>query len=325
MANKLLLIDGTGMLSSCFFANYGQDIMRNSKGVITNAVFGMTLLLNKVLAYSGCSHVAVVWDVNRNTFRRVLYKDYKANRGSTPPELKEQLETMKDLLKSMNIFQISIEGYEADDIVGSLAKKYEVDMPVLLVSKDKDYFQLLSERTRLWLNTSKYNELKELYYGSKDIKKIFNVDYKVPDNFFEYTIDNIEFLYGVKNSQVIDYKAIIGDKSDNIPGVAGVGEKSAIPLLKEFGTVENVYDYIEDDNISEKEKKELVKELGISRNPFKNMLLHKENALISKELATIKTDIEEIDEVKLEDLVFKLDYEGRNKKYIELEFNSLLK
>lgn len=325
MVNKLLVIDGNGMLTTCFHGTYNQDIMRTSKGVITNAVYSMTLMLNKVLSYSNCSHVVVVWDVNRNTFRKELYKDYKSNRGDTAPELKEQFNTMKDLLKCMNIKQMSLEGYEADDLAGSLVKKFENEISVLLVTKDRDYLQLLSERTRLWLNTSKFNDLKEDYYGSKDIKKIFNVEYKVPDNFFEYTIDNIEYFYGIKSEQVIDFKGLDGDKSDNIPGVAGVGEKSIIPLLNEFGNIENIYDYIEDTNISENEKKVFLKELGISRSPMDKLMLNKEIAFLSRELAKIKTDIEEVYELNLDDLILNLDCEGRDKKYAELEFNSLLK
>lgn len=330
MKEKLLLIDGTGLLTSAFHATYGEQPMRTSKGEIVNAVYGMTLSLQKLFRFSEATHVVVVWDVNRNTFRKELYKAYKENRGDTNPDLKSQFKIMKDLLEAMNIFQFSLEGYEADDVIGSLAKRFEKDIGVLLVTKDRDYLQLISENTRLWLNTSTYKRLKEEYYGTEKVANLYKnpydksklLRYNVPDNFFEFTIDNIESLYGVSVEKVVDYKALEGDKSDNIPGVKGVGEKAIIPLLNEFGNIEEVYEYIE--NTNEKEIKEFFKELGISRSPLKNLLEYKEEAFLSKRLSAIKTDISEVRDLDLSDFKLVINEEGKKSKFIELEFNSLL-
>lgn len=312
-------------MNTAFFATYvhGEDVMRSSKGVPTNGVYGMTMMLRKLIQYSKASHLVVLWDINRDTFRRKIYPEYKANRKEQNVDLKEQYGVMQDLLKAMNIFQLGIDGYEADDLVGSLVERFKDSISITMVTKDRDYFQLLNSSTRLWLNTSTYEKLKESYYGTKKVEDLFKAPYRVPDNFFEYNVDNIEVLYGVRADQVVDYKSLEGDTSDNIPGVAGVGEKSIIPLLNEFGTLENIYDYIE--NNSEKDIKLFFKELGINRSPLNNLIKGKEEAFLSKELSMIKIDIPEIEERELDEFTLNIDKEGTRKKFEELEFKSLLK
>ncbi len=335
--NKLLLIDGSSLLSTSFFGNLPatyfkarteeekaqalKKVLKTSTGIFTNGVFTMTKALLNLIEKQEPTHIVVAWDVSRNTFRRKAYEGYKANRGVTAPELSAQFGVMQELLAAMKIPQFMFEEYEADDIIGTFAKQFEQEIPTYILTKDQDALQLVSEYTRLWLMTSKAKEMyTELQIETKTLK--------IPDNVFEYTPLYVEEFYGVTPIQIIDKKALEGDSSDNIPGVKGVGPKAVGPLLNEFGTVEEIYEYIE--NTSEKEAKEFFKELGI-RSPLAALLkeddhelVGKQAAFLSKQLATINTQIEELSEVQLTDLVLKVDYEAMLLKFRELEFKSLV-
>lgn len=343
---RLILVDGSSLLSTSFFGNVPRayynakteedrnevlkKIMQTSSGIYTNAVYTMSKILLKIIKNQKPSHMAVAWDITRNTFRREIYPLYKANRAETKPELREQYGTMQQVLDAMNILQFKFDRYEADDILGTLAKKFEQQLPIYIMSKDQDVLQLVSDDTRVWLITSKADDM----YKQVNISKEDRVN--IPDNVFEFTPLYVEEFYGVKPLQIVDKKALEGDKSDNIPGVRGVGEKAVIPLLKEYGTVENIYELIE--GLSKSEEKELKeffkKSLGISRSPISYLLKEaqndeelsaKESAFISKRLATICTSIQELQSVTLDDLVLKIDEDGMEKIFQELEFKSLLK
>ena len=335
--NKLLLIDGSSLLSTSFFGNLPatyfkarteeekaqalKKVLKTSTGVFTNGVFTMTKALLNLMDKQEPTHLVVAWDVSRNTFRRKAYEGYKANRGVTAPELSAQFTVMQELLDAMKIPQFMFEEYEADDIIGTFAKQFEQSIPTYILTKDQDALQLVSEYTRLWLMTSKAKEMyKELGIETKGLN--------IPDNVFEYTPIYVEEFYGVRPVQIIDKKALEGDSSDNIPGVKGVGPKAVGPLLNEFGTVEEIYDYIE--NTPEKEAKEFFKELGI-RSPLAALLKEDENELVgkraaylSKELATINTQIEELFNVQIADLELNVDFEAMLLKFKELEFKSLV-
>jgi 5'-3' exonuclease len=335
---KLLCVDGSSLLSTSFYGNVPNEYLRaktdaereealkkvlqTKDGQYTNGVFTMMKTLEKIISKQKPTHLVVAWDLNRNTFRRSLYSEYKAQRAETRPELKSQFGLAQEVLRAMNIKQYIIDGYEADDIIGTFAKKFKEQIPVYIYTKDQDALQLVEERVRLWLITSKAKEMYDEL--GIDVKSL-----NIPDNVFEYTPLYVKEFYGIEPQQIVDLKALIGDSSDNIPGVKGVGEKTVVPLLQEFKTVEGIYEYIE--NTPEKEIKAFFKELGITRSPLSYLmktsdteLVGKASALLSKQLATICCDVPDLQDVLLEELHLQIDMEGRKKIYEKLEFKSLL-
>lgn len=340
MNEHLLLIDGSSLLSSSFFGNlpkeykfaktdeekdkYLDKIRKSPNGDFTNGVYTMLSSMLKVLKNQRPTHLAVAWDLTKeSTFRKRLYSDYKGHRKSMRNELGSQFLLAQRVLKEMGIAEFVFEEYEADDIIGTLARKFEEDIKVTIWTKDQDSLQLVADNVRVWLITSKCAEMYSEF--GLDIKQL-----DIPTGVFEYTPLYLEHFYGVTPAQIIDRKAIEGDPSDNIPGISGVGEKTVIPLLQEFETLEGIYDFIE--NSSEKEIKEMFKSLGIARSPLSKLieesdtkLVGKKSAFLSKELATIKCDIPELCEVSIEDLKLQIDETGMIKIFEELGIISLLK
>jgi 5'-3' exonuclease len=338
---RLILIDGSSMLSTCFYGNLPKDyyfakteedrqkvlpkIMQNSKGVYTNGVYTMCKILLNIIKNYKPSHMSVAWDISRNTFRRDEYAEYKAHRDEMRPELGSQFAIMQKVLESMNICQYMHQNFEADDIIGTLAKRFEEEIPTTILTKDQDALQLVSDNTRVWLVTSKNKEMYEQL--GLNVKEL-----PIPDNVFEFTPVYIEEFYGLRPIQIVDKKALEGDKSDNIPGVKGVGEKAVVPLLQEFGTIEALYDKIENmDKEEEKEFKELLKSLGISRSPLAYLLkesdselVGKKAAILSKRLATIDTKISDFDNTGIDELEININREGMLSVFEELEFKSLI-
>ncbi|MCM3759677.1 DNA polymerase I [Alkalihalobacillus oceani] len=279
---KLILIDGNSIAYRAFFA---LPLLNNDKGVYTNAVYGFTTMLLKIIEEEKPTHMLVAFDAGKTTFRHQTYSEYKGGRQKTPPELSEQFPLVRELLDAFNIARYEAENYEADDIIGTLAKQAaDKDWEVKIFSGDKDLLQLVSERITVALTK----------------KGITQVDY--------YDEALLAEKYGITAEQIIDMKGLMGDSSDNIPGVPGIGEKTALKLLKEFGTVEKVLSSIE--QLSGKKMKERLEE-------------HKEQALMSKELATIYTEVPY--EKELEELQFG-DYDSKQVVALlkELDFSSLL-
>ncbi|MFF2531374.1 5'-3' exonuclease H3TH domain-containing protein [Brevibacillus sp. NPDC058079] len=336
---SLLIIDGSSLLTTSFFGNMpmaykmakteaeyekAKEKLLKIDGVYTNGVFAMMRTLLKIIRNQRPSHVAVAWDLSRNTFRRKLYPGYKANRPETRPELKSQFPLAQEVLKEMGIPQFVLDEYEADDIIGTFATNFKEKIPVNILTKDQDALQLVDERVRLWYITSKSEEMyKEVGLNIKD--------FHLPDGVFEFTPMYVEEFYGLRPEQIVDKKALEGDTSDNIPGVKGVGEKSVVPLLQEFGTVERIYEYLE--NTADADVKVMMKSLGIKQNPSAKLmktsddeLVGKEAALLSKKLATIVKNIDEkeISGTTLDDLVLCINEEGKRKIFEQLAFKSLL-
>lgn len=323
LGKKLLIIDGSSILTTCFFATvpkeyyYGKTpeakqaalarVMKTSSGICVNGVYAAMKSLTKLLNDQKPSHLAVAWDITRDTFRRRIYPEYKGNRAETVPELKSQFILMQEILEEANIQQFMDADLEADDLIGSLSKQFEGELPVYIYTKDQDCLQLVSDYTRLWLNTGKAEELKTTY-GITGI----------PDNVFEFTPYYVKEVYGLNPLQIIDKKALEGDASDNIPGVKGVGAKAAVPLLQEYGTVEMIYEALESDEAA---FKETCKTLGI-RSPIKALREGKENAVLSKNLATIRC--KEL-AVTLSELHLSINEIALNRQYKRLEFKSLWK
>ena len=404
MTEKLLIIDGSSLLSTSFYATATaylmaktdedkekalERLMKTSDGRYTNGVFPFMRTLLSLIKKNQPTHLAVVWDVSRQTFRQeIAGGTYKGTRKATPHPLKEQFISTQNLLQGIIPQFLSgrddEEVYEADDFAGSLAKRFQTEIPVFLHTKDEDYLQLVDSNTRVWLGSSKADKMFE------DLN-LNRQEFNVPDGFFEFTLSTLKDIKGLKPYQIVEYKALCGDTSDNIPGVKGVGEKAVIPLLQEYGTIEAIYETIE--NLSAKEEKELKKffkeSLGIGRSPISYMLADgvialgngdkinynaifdevteedtilqplfeeklgklkfpirlsnaedieklkneevfgvqlcaKESAFMSKELATIKTDIESIAQVNLDDIKLNIDYTELKNRLLDLEIKTLI-
>ncbi|MCF3942568.1 DNA polymerase I [Oceanobacillus alkalisoli] len=282
MGNKLVLIDGNSIIYRAFFA---LPLLNNDKGVYTNAVYGFTTMLLRILEEEKPTHMLVAFDAGKTTFRHDTYKEYKGGRQKTPPELSEQFPVLKELLDAFQIPHYELERYEADDIIGTFSKVGDnEDWEVTVISGDKDLLQLVSDHVTVHVTK----------------KGISEVD--------KYTPAFLEEKIGISSEQVIDFKALMGDSSDNIPGVPGVGEKTALKLLKQYPTLEEVYENIE--KIGGKKLKE-------------NLTNHKEEAFMSRKLVTI--DRESPISISTDDIVFT----GFEKNQViavfkELGFNSLL-
>ena len=333
--DKLLIVDGSSLLSTSFYATARDllfakteeqkefaytKLMKSPDGEYTNGIYMFFKTLLPLLESQKITHLAVVLDRSRNTFRREIDPEYKSNRSETPYPLKSQFKLLTELLQEINIPVFSDTDYEADDFAGSLVKKFEKDIQVYLHTKDEDYIQLVSDYTKLWMVTSKADDMYKEIGVDKNTTN-------VPSGIFEYTPKYVKYFKGIEPIQIIDAKAIEGDKSDNIKGVKGVGPTSSRPLIAHYGSIEEIYKNIENlDKNTEKELLTFFKDsLGIKRSPLKNLLLYKEDAIISKKLATIKTDIEEIQNLDLNSLILNIDNEKMNNIFMKLGMISLVK
>ncbi|MBM7571951.1 DNA polymerase I [Aquibacillus albus] len=282
MENKLVLIDGNSIAYRAFFA---LPLLSNDKGVYTNAIYGFTTMLLRILENEKPSHMLVAFDAGKTTFRHETYQEYKGGRQKTPPELSEQFPLLKSVLDAFNVKHYQLEQYEADDIIGTLSRDAEQkNWDVQVISGDKDLLQLVSDQVIVNLTR----------------KGISEVDTYSP-SFLQEKLE-------ISPEQIIDMKALMGDNSDNIPGVPGVGQKTAIKLLKEFSTLENLYENL--DKVSGKKLKEKLEN-------------HQKEAFMSKELVTIQCDSPI--EVKLEDISYQgFDANKVSGIFKELGFKSLL-
>lgn len=281
---KVILVDGNNLLFRSYFATaYTGNTMRNSKGFPTNGLYGLVNMLNKIIREEKPEYMLVAFDKGK-TFRHEKYLDYKGGRNETPDDLKRQFSVAKKLVPLMGIKCFEIDNYEADDIIGTYSKMALIDpeFETTIVSSDKDLLQLINEETEVKLLKQKdYIRMNE-----------------------ETFIDT----YGIKPIRMIDLKGLMGDASDNIPGVKGIGEKTALKLLQEYDSLENVYDNI--DNIKGATKQKLID--------------GKESAFMSKDIATIYNEVPVT--YSLEELKYDgPDVNGLREIYSDLEFYSFLK
>ena len=248
---KLVLIDGHSILNRAF---YGVPDLTNSEGIHTNAVYGFLNIMFKILEEEQCDHLAVAFDLKEPTFRHKMYGDYKGTRKPMPEELREQVPLMKEVLQAMDIPILTLAGYEADDILGTVAKKMAArGVEVSVVSGDRDLLQLADERIKIRIPKTSRGATEVHDYYPEDVKR-------------EYQVTPAEF---------IDVKALMGDSSDNIPGVPSIGEKTATAIIAAYGTIENAYAHLEE--IRPPRAKKALEE-------------HYDMAQMSKELATICID-----------------------------------
>ncbi len=276
---KLVIIDGNSLVNRAFYA---LPLLTNQDGEYSNAVYGFVNILVKCVTEIQPQYICVAFDHSRHTFRTDMYAQYKGTRKEMPPELRSQMPLLKTLLNFMNISIYEVPNIEADDIIGTVAKHSGVEN--IILSGDRDVLQLIDENTQVWLTKK----------GITDVEKI--------------DLSNIEETFGITAKQIIDLKALMGDSSDNIPGVAGVGSVTATNLLKEYGSLDNIYAHIDDFNGKLKEK----------------LVNGKESAYLSYKLATINTNCG-ID-VNIKRFEYDFPFNADVKKFFEkYQFRSLLR
>ena len=277
--DKLVIIDGNSLINRAFYA---LPILSNSRGEFSNGVYGFTNILIKTILEIKPKYIIVALDYGKKTFRNKIYGDYKANRKQTPEELKSQFPILKELLKTMGISYIEKEGFEADDLIGTLSRKF--DTKNIIITGDKDALQLIDDNTDVWLTKKGITEVKEM------------------------TTETLKYEMGLLPYQIIELKSLMGDSSDNIPGVKGIGEKTALNLLTLYENLDNIYHNIDD----------------IKGKVQENLKTYKDDAYMSKTLATINTSVD-ID-VKLDDLEYRFPFDKNVFEFFKnYEFNSLIK
>ncbi|HEM4189191.1 DNA polymerase I [Streptococcus suis] len=266
--NKLLLIDGSSVAFRAFFALYNQiDRFKSPTGLHTNAIYGFNLMLDHMMKRIEPTHILVAFDAGKTTFRTEMYADYKGGRAKTPDEFREQFPFIRQMLDAMGVKHYELDQYEADDIIGTLdkmAERTDVPFDVTIVSSDKDLIQLTDENT------------------------VVEISKKGVAEFEEFTPAYLMEKMGITPTQFIDLKALMGDKSDNIPGVTKIGEKTGLKLLTEFGSLDGIYENI--DSMKASKMKE-------------NLIADKEKAFLSRTLATIDTQAPI--EIGLDDIVYQ--------------------
>jgi len=280
---KLVLIDANALIHRAFHA---LPPLKTKKGELVNAVYGFTAVLLKVIKELKPDYIVTAFDLPKPTFRHLEYKEYKATRPKTPEELVQQFPLVKKVVKAFDIPIFEKEGFEADDIIGTIAKKTGKDIEDIVVTGDLDVLQLIDKNTKVY--TLKRGLTDTVIYDKEAVKK----------------------RYGLKPEQFLDFKGLKGDPSDNIPGVPGIGEKTAIYLLKKFETVENLYKKLEKGEAED-----------IPDNLKKKLLDNKDQAIFSKKLATIRCDVpikfnlkdcrtESYSHQKVVELLQKLDFKS---------------
>ena len=290
-SNRLLIIDGNSIMNRAFYGIMSSKTLMSADGTYTNAIYGFLSILFKELADLDPDYIAVAFDLKAPTHRHKMYEDYKGTRHAMPEELAQQMPIIKEILKYMNITIIEKEGYEADDILGTISKKAEKEGHlVTILSGDRDTFQLASDAITIRIPRTKMGKTETEDYDASKIKE----------------------EYGVKPIQLIQVKGLMGDTSDNIPGVPGVGEKTALKLIKEYEDIDTLYNKLENgtaDDIKGALKDKLEK--------------NKELAIMSRTLGTILRDAPL--EISINDLSIKeWDKEAVTNKFKELKFNRFI-
>ncbi len=289
--SKLIVVDGNSIVNRAFYGIMGSKMLQTADGTYTNAVYGFLAILFKELDEVKPDYIAVAFDLKAPTARHKMYDGYKANRKGMPEELAAQMPILKDVLRAMNITIIEKEGYEADDVLGTLSRIGENSgLDVVLLTGDRDSFQLATDKVSIYIPRTK---------AGKTETEIFNRD-KVLE------------VYGVEPKQMIEVKGLQGDTSDNIPGVPGIGEKTALSLVKKYGTIDHLYECVENntDDLKGKQREKIAE--------------NKELAMLSKTLGTInlETPIEKsIEDLKMKEWnkseVYKIFKELKFNRYID--------
>ncbi|RIL36177.1 5'-3' exonuclease [Staphylococcus equorum] len=268
MSNKILLIDGMALLLRHFYAtSLHKQFMRNSSGTPTNGIQGFVRHVFSAINDIQPTHVAVCWDMGKSTFRNDMFDGYKQNRPAPPEELIPQFDYVKEVSNQFGFVNIGVQNYEADDVIGTLAHQYSDENQVYVVTGDKDILQCINPNVEIWLT-----------------KKGFSI-------YNRYTLDRFQSEYGLNPLQLIDVKAFMGDSADGYPGVKGIGEKTAIKLIQNYGSVESVVDAINELTPGQ-------------QNKINNDM---QNLKVSKSLAKIHTEVPLDTTTLLQDMKFGTD------------------
>lgn len=252
MENRVLLVDGMALLFRHFYAtSLHNQFMYNSKDIPTNGIQGFVRHIFTAINEINPSHVAVCWDMGQSTFRNDMYTDYKQNRPAPPEELIPQFDYVKEISDQFGFINVGMTNYEADDVIGTLAKTFSDNNEVHIITGDKDLLQCINNNVEVWL-----------------IKKEFNI-------YNRYTLARFNEEYQLNPQQLIDIKAFMGDSADGYPGVKGIGEKTALKLIQTYGSVENVLSNI--DQLTPAQRKKIEAD--------------KDNLTLSKRLAEIYTEV----------------------------------
>ena len=351
MQNYFLIIDGSSLLATSYYGilppelknsklsesdaeKFYDKILHTTDGKFTNGIYGFMKTLLNIIKNQDPKYIVVNWDASRSkTFRREMYIDYKGNRGQTPKPLKEQQLLMREILKFIGIKQFFSDKYEADDYSGSLAKHFENQTYIRILTKDRDHLQLIDDKINVWLNfpMDKNGVSKQV----DTLNNTFQVDaskLNVPSNVFRVTKDIVKPYYGAEAPYIADLKALMGDAADNIPGVKGIGEKTAAILIDKFHTIEELYHYLsindEEDILDDfktfkiRSGKKVLESLNA--NSSNEEILGKNAAFLSKSLATIKTDIN-FGNLSLDVFERNIDSNKLKATLKRLEFKQLLK
>uniref|UniRef100_UPI001A7E10A9 5'-3' exonuclease n=1 Tax=Mycobacteroides abscessus TaxID=36809 RepID=UPI001A7E10A9 len=290
--DHLLVIDGSSLLTRGYYATERTAELKTSSGLHTNAVYVMVRMLFQLLRDFRPTHVAIGWDVSRqNTWRKKRYDAYKANRSEKPPALKEQFGTAQKLFQEMGIYQYSHPEFEADDVIGTLVHRWkqEIKSQVSMISGDKDLLQLLDHHVRLYLPKKGVEEM--------DV----------------YSMDRLKEFEFTHPRQFLELKGIMGDTSDNLPGVKGIGEKRAYPLIQQYHTLENIYEHLQD-IAQDRQLKSTAPRLELGR----------EDAFLSRDLATIRHDVPGLEGVQWDRMIRKVNRVAMYEAFERLEFKQLI-
>jgi 5'-3' exonuclease len=284
LSQSLLLVDGMALLFRAYYGSvYGGSVRKTKSGIPVNAVYGFVRYLFDAVRTFNPTHVAVCWDMGSKTFRTEQFPLYKANRPDAPNDLVPQFDLVKEVVESLDVPNIGIPGYEADDCIGTLARKFSEDLDVLIFTGDHDLLQLVSDRVKVMM-----------------LKKGFG----------NYQVYDTEVLFsekGVTPAQMIDLKGLIGDSSDNYPGVRGIGEKTAVKLLSEYESIDGILNNLE--LLSATHRTKIEADLEMLK--------------LCRELAAIRCDVPL--DCRLDDCRWTPSADTVREKFEELEFRSLLK
>ena len=291
MSQKLIVVDGNSIVNRAFYGIMGSRMLQTADGTYTNAVYGFLAILFKELEEVNPDYIAVAFDLRAPTARHKMYEGYKAKRKGMPDELAAQMPILKNVLRAMNITILEKEGYEADDILGTLSRFGEKEgLEVVLLTGDRDSFQLATEKTKIYLPRTKAGKTETEIFDKAKIREV----------------------YGLEPRQMIEVKGLQGDASDNIPGVPGIGEKTALSLIQEYGDIDTIYKKIDEgtDNLKGKQREKIIE--------------GKDLAYLSRTLGTINLETPldcSLDDLKLKDWnkteVLKIFKELRFNRYIE--------
>lgn len=283
---KVILLDGNSIMFRAYYATaYTGNLMKTSNNLYTNAVYGFVNMMNKILSTDNLTHIFVAFDKGKKTFRHQAYSEYKGGRKAMPEEFAMQIPYIKEYLDILNVKRLETDDYEADDLIGTMAKRLSNNFDeVVIISGDKDLLQMVGGNIKVCLTKKGITDLEE------------------------YNENNFKELMGFEPTQLIDYKGLIGDSSDNLPGISGVGPKTAIKLLSEYQKLESIIDNV--DSLKGKLAATIREE--------------KEQALRTKFLATLETNAE-IDVTEEDTIIKKPDYKKLRTFFEQLEFNSFIK